>query len=99
VGCAVYVVIENAGSLNLVLSLGALLGACLIFMVQLLFELQESTTAEDFPIEFTTDYETKSIRSRQPHPAYRKMQPAHFCQRRLPLLIPMKSQDGLLDLR
>jgi hypothetical protein len=37
------------------------------------FELRESTTAEDFPIEFTTDYETKSIRSRQPHPAYRNI--------------------------
>jgi hypothetical protein len=73
VGCAVYVVTANAGSRNLVLGLGALLGACVIFMVQLWFELQESTTAEDFPIVFTTDYETKSIRSRQPHPAYRNL--------------------------
>jgi hypothetical protein len=93
VGCAVYVVTANAGSRNLVLGLDAVLGAIVIFIVQLWFELQESTPpAEDFPIAFTTDFETKSIRSRQPHTGYRNLfvedaASKLFCQRRLPLLI------------
>jgi hypothetical protein len=64
-GCALYIVAANGGSRNLALGFGALVDACTIFAVQLYFELQGSTTAEDFPIEFTTDHETKSIRSRQ----------------------------------
>jgi hypothetical protein len=64
-GCAPYIVAANGGSRNLALGFGALVDACTIFAVQLYFELQGSTTAEDFPIEFTTDHETKSIRSRQ----------------------------------
>jgi hypothetical protein len=94
--CAACVVTANAGSRNLVLSGGALLGACVIFMVQLWFELQESTTAEDFPIEFTTDYETKSIRSRQPHPAYRNLFVEDAASKILSVAsAPLKKEDAL----
>jgi hypothetical protein len=46
-GCAFYVVAANAGSRNLALGLVAIFGACVIFAVQLYFELQGSTTADD----------------------------------------------------
>jgi hypothetical protein len=95
-GCAFYVVIANAGSRNLVLGLGALLGACSIFAVQLCFELRESTTAEEFPLEFTTNYETKSIRSRQPHPAYRNLFVEDAASKILSAASPpLKKEDAL----
>jgi hypothetical protein len=62
-GCALYIVWSNAGSRNLALGLGALVGACVIFLLQLMFELQSVTTTTDFPIEFTMDYKNKSVRS------------------------------------
>jgi hypothetical protein len=65
VGCALYVVAANAGSRYLVLAFIALVGACGNFYIQLYFELRGSTTAEDFAVEFTIDYETKSIHTRQ----------------------------------
>jgi hypothetical protein len=62
-GCGIYIVWVNAGSRNLALGLGALVGACVIFVLQALFELKGTTTTTDFPVEFTIDYGTKSVRS------------------------------------
>jgi hypothetical protein len=64
IACALWIVIENAGSRNLALGLGALFGACVILLVQIFFELQGSTTNEDFSVEVTTDYQTNSVHSR-----------------------------------
>jgi hypothetical protein len=61
-GCALYIVWANSGSRNLVLGLGALLGASAIFVLQVVFELQGSTSASDFPVEFTVDYQSKAVR-------------------------------------
>jgi hypothetical protein len=64
IACALWIVVENAGSRNLALGLGALFGACVILLVQIFFELQGSTTNEDFSVEITTDYQTNSMLSR-----------------------------------
>jgi hypothetical protein len=61
--CAFYIVYVNAGSRNLALGVGALLGACLILIVQLYFELQGSVTSDDFVIQVTTDYQTSRVMS------------------------------------
>lgn len=60
--CSAYVVLANAGSRNLGLGLGALFGACIIFAVQLWFELQSTQTITDFPAQFVVDFKDKSIR-------------------------------------
>jgi hypothetical protein len=62
-GCGIYIVWSNAESRNLALGLGAVVGSCVIFIVQIFFELRGTTTVTDFPVEFTIDYKTKSIRS------------------------------------
>jgi hypothetical protein len=64
IACAFWIVIANAGSRNLALGLGALFGACVILLVQIFFELQGSSTNEDFSVEITTDYQTNSVLSR-----------------------------------
>src|SRR5437660_1263359 len=62
--CAAYVLSANSGSRNLALGFGTLTGACVIFTIQLFFELKApSRTAVDFPIEFSVDFETKAVRS------------------------------------
>src|ERR1700738_2638641 len=60
--CSAYVVLANAGSRNLGLGLGALFGACIIFAVQLWFELQSTQTITEFPAQFVVDFKDKSIR-------------------------------------
>lgn len=60
---ALYVVLANSGSRNLALGFGALLGACVIFGVQVYFELQGSSNATDLPIEFSIDHEALALRS------------------------------------
>jgi hypothetical protein len=44
-----------------VLGFGALMGACLVFLIQIYFELQESVTTEDFSVEITTDYQANTV--------------------------------------
>jgi hypothetical protein len=63
--CAFYIVAANAGSRNLVLGFGALIGACFVFVSQIYFELQRTVTTEDFAVEITTDYQTNTVRSRK----------------------------------
>lgn len=60
---AFYVVSANVGSRNLALGLGALLGACLIFGIQLYFELKGSESVTDFPMEYSVDYKERAVRS------------------------------------
>jgi hypothetical protein len=62
--CAIYIFISNAGSRNLALGLGALAGACLIFALQIWFELQGSKITEDFPVQYDVDFQDKWIRKR-----------------------------------
>lgn len=62
-GCGLYIAWINGGSRNLALGLGALAGACVIFGLQLLFELKCSTSSDDFVVEFVVDYQQKSVRS------------------------------------
>lgn len=71
--CAFWIVTANAGSRNLALGVGALIGACVILLVQLYFELQGSVTSEDFVVEVTTDYQTNTVRTRQRGPPYRNV--------------------------
>jgi hypothetical protein len=59
--CAFWVVTANASSRNLVLGFGALMGACLVFLIQIYFELQESVTTEDFSVEITTDCQANTV--------------------------------------
>ena len=61
--CFTYVVWINAGSRNLALGLGALVGACVIFALQLIFEMRGSQTTTDFVVEFTIDFGTRTVRS------------------------------------
>jgi hypothetical protein len=69
VACGIYIVWINAGSRNLALGLGALIGACVIFAIQVLFELQGKKDTTDFPVEFVIDYQLKAVRSnRAYHP-------------------------------
>lgn len=59
-----YVLLSNSGSRNLALGFGTLAGACVIFIIQIFFELKApSATAVDFPIEFSIDLEARAIRS------------------------------------
>jgi len=61
--CFVYVVWVNAGSRNLALGFGALVGACVIFVLQLVFEIRGSQTVADFASEFSFDRSTQTVRS------------------------------------
>jgi len=72
-GCAVYIVTANGSSRNIALGFGAVFGACAVFLVQLYFELQPSSTTDDFPIEFTTDFQSQGIRSRVQARGYRNI--------------------------
>jgi hypothetical protein len=63
VGCAAYVAWVNGGSRNIGLGLGAMVGACVIFGLQIVFDLKESSTSTDFAVEFVTDYQNKEVRS------------------------------------
>jgi hypothetical protein len=60
--CSTYVVWINGGSRNLGLGLGALFGACVLFALQLLFELQPTKSIVDFPAHFAADFQDKWIR-------------------------------------
>lgn len=66
--CAFLIVLANGSSRNLGLGLGALVGAVVLFAVQMLFELRGATASEDIFIEAMIDYQTKSVRSVQPNP-------------------------------
>ena len=46
--CALYIAFINGGSRNLALGLGALVGACVIFGLQIVFELKGTATSSDF---------------------------------------------------
>jgi uncharacterized lipoprotein YbaY len=61
--CGVFIAWINGGSRNLALGLGALAGACVILVLQLVFELKGSTTSSDFALEFVVDYQQKDVRS------------------------------------
>ena len=61
--CGAYLVWANAGSRNLALGLGAVLGACVIFIVQILFELKPTSTVADFASDYTIDYQEKTVRN------------------------------------
>lgn len=61
--CGAYLVWANAGSRNLALGLGALAGACVIFLVQIFFELKGTSLTTDFVSEYSIDYLTETVRS------------------------------------
>jgi hypothetical protein len=61
--CGVFVAWINGGSRNIGLGLGALLGACVLFLLQIIFDLKSSSSSTDFAIEFVTDYQNKEVRS------------------------------------
>jgi hypothetical protein len=61
--CSVYIVWVNGGSRNLALGLGALVGACVVFAVQIGFELKGSKTSSDLAFEFVIDYQDMNVRS------------------------------------
>ena len=63
VACAFYLVWVNGGSRNLALGLGALVGALVIFALQIAFELKGTATSSDFVVEFVVDYQQKNARS------------------------------------
>jgi hypothetical protein len=62
-GCGLYIAWVNQGSRNLVLGLGAVAGACVILIVQIVFELKGSVTLEDFAVEFVVDFQQKDVHS------------------------------------
>jgi hypothetical protein len=66
--CAAIIVLANAGSRNLALGIGALFGACILFLIQLFFELQGTSTTEDFGIEYDVDFQDGWIRKRPQTP-------------------------------
>jgi hypothetical protein len=77
-GCALYIVWANSGSRNLVLGLGAFLGASAVFILQVIFELKASTEANDFPVEYIVDYKEKAVRGPKayelrPNPSYESL--------------------------
>lgn len=61
--CATYIAWANGSSRNLGLGLGALLGACVIFALQIMFEMKGSTTSTDFAVEFVVDHGQNTVRS------------------------------------
>lgn len=61
--CGVYVAWSNGSSRNLGLGLGAVVGACVIFVLQIWFEMKGSTTTTDFAVEFVVDYRERTVRS------------------------------------
>ena len=62
-GCGLYITWINGGSRNIALGLGALAGACVIFVLQIVFELKGTTTSSDFVVEFVVDYLQKDVHS------------------------------------
>lgn len=62
-GCGLYIAWVNGGSRNLALGLGAVAGACVIFGLQIAFELKGTTASEDFVVEFVVDYQQKDVHS------------------------------------
>ena len=62
-GCGLYIAWVNGGSRNLALGLGAVAGACVIFGLQIVFELKGTTASEDFVVEFVVDYQQKDVHS------------------------------------
>ena len=62
-GCGLYIAWTNGGSRNLALGLGALAGACVILILQIVFELKGTTTSADFVVEFVVDYQQKEVSS------------------------------------
>jgi hypothetical protein len=60
--CSTYVVWTNGASRNLGIGLGALFGACVLFILQLWFELQPTKSIDDFPAQFAADFNDKWIR-------------------------------------
>ena len=63
VGCALYIAWVNGGSRNIALGLGAVAGACVILILQIVFELKNTTASEDFGVEFVVDYQQKAVHS------------------------------------
>jgi hypothetical protein len=63
IGCGLYIAWNNGGSRNLALGLGALAGACMIFGLQIVFELKGTTSSSDFAVEFVVDCQQRGVRS------------------------------------
>jgi hypothetical protein len=59
--CVVYFALENSGSRNIALATGTLAAAIVMYGLQLLFELQSTTSTELFTAQFTIDRATPSI--------------------------------------
>jgi hypothetical protein len=75
------------------LGVGALIGACVILLVQLYFELQGAVASEDFVIEVTTDYQANTVRTRQPVPYYRNIYVESDASKLLALKTPPPTKD------
>jgi hypothetical protein len=64
-----------------------------ILLVQLYFELQGTVASEDFVIEVTTDYQTNTVRTRQPMPHYRNLWVESDASKLLALKNPSPTRD------
>jgi hypothetical protein len=62
-GCGLYIAWVNGGSRNIALGLGAVAGAFVILVLQIVFELKGTTVSQDFVVEFVVDYLQKDVRS------------------------------------
>lgn len=74
-GCALVIVLANAGSRTLALAFGALFGSMIILGVQLWFELRPTSSTEDFGIEVIIDFQTNTIQTRHAGIYYRNFHP------------------------
>ncbi len=60
--CLCYLVLQNLGSRNIALATGALFGAFILLLIQLLFELRSEETTDFISAEFTIDRAKPEIR-------------------------------------
>lgn len=60
--CLGYVAFVNLSSRNIGLGLGAFVGACVIFAMQLWFDLHRTVSSEDIAAEVVIDYQSQAIR-------------------------------------
>ena len=63
VACLIYIAWENAGSRNIAIGTGTLVGAVVLLGIQLLWELRSTTTTDFLTAEYTINRETPEIRA------------------------------------
>jgi hypothetical protein len=65
-----YVAFANLSSRNIGLGLGAFVGACVIFALQLYFDLQATATTENIAADVIVDWQSQAIRLNTSQPMY-----------------------------